>query len=247
MDDSTARDDTQQSSEPSPIAGSGGASELPSQPNPDDSMDVDNVPPTTTSPTANPPQRQGPATRNYNFRQRGNGRKYGGRNNQNQNNSKSNNNNTQRNQASQKRGGKGGGGVKKNYGHLNHNNHSPKLNRVRSIASSNNTTLPGQRHGMPIVSTWDIPPPIPRNQQQKSERPTWDHYTNLSLDDLDHAKDLVLDLLGWGVEPQYLLDSGVSAELIHRVFTDLNLQLPRDFVPPPPTPHSPQAPLVMAG
>jgi hypothetical protein len=76
--------------------------------------------------------------------------------------------------------------VKKNYGHLNNNNHPPtsnssKLNRVRSITSStNNTTLPGQRHGMPIVSTWDIPPPIPRNQQQqqKPERPTWDHYTN---------------------------------------------------------------------
>ncbi|KAJ2919689.1 hypothetical protein MD484_g641, partial [Candolleomyces efflorescens] len=253
MDDSTARDDTQQSSEPSPTtAGSAAISENPPRPNPGDSMDVDHPPPATT--TMDSPTQTPPTTRSYNFRQRGNGRKQGGRNNQNQNHSKTTaTNNTQ---GSQKRGGKAGGtaGVKKTYGQLNNANpptsNSSKLNRVRSITSStNNTTLPGQRHGMPIVSTWDIPPPIPRNQQQqqqKPERPTWDHYTNLSLDDLDRAKDLVLDLLGWGVQPQYLLEAGVSAELIHRVFTDLNLRLPRDFVPPPPTPHSPQAPLAMA-
>ena len=50
MDDSTARDDTQQSSEPSPTtAGSAAISENPPRPNPGDGMDVDNPPPATTT------------------------------------------------------------------------------------------------------------------------------------------------------------------------------------------------------
>ncbi|KAF8199454.1 hypothetical protein BJ912DRAFT_949088 [Pholiota molesta] len=47
---------------------------------------------------------------------------------------------------------------------------------------------------------------------------------------LDHAKTLVLDLLGWGVDPEYLIESGVSAEVVFRVFTDLNLRLPKNLV-----------------
>ncbi|TFK28326.1 hypothetical protein FA15DRAFT_701212 [Coprinopsis marcescibilis] len=65
-----------------------------------------------------------------------------------------------------------------------------------------------------------------------NQRPLWDHYTNLSIDDLDRAKTLVLDLLGWGVEPEYLVTCGVSSQLIYRVFTDLNLRLPGNLSRP---------------
>ena len=37
---------------------------------------------------------------------------------------------------------------------------------------------------------------------------------------------LVLDLLGWGVSPEYLLQRGISHALLYTVFTDLRLQLP---------------------
>ncbi|KAF5346649.1 hypothetical protein D9758_013197 [Tetrapyrgos nigripes] len=46
---------------------------------------------------------------------------------------------------------------------------------------------------------------------------------------LTRAKDLVLDLLGWGVSPEYLIHIGVSSQTIYRVFTDLNLRLPRNL------------------
>lgn len=42
----------------------------------------------------------------------------------------------------------------------------------------------------------------------------------------DAAKDIVLDLLGWGVPPQYLVSCGLSNELVFYVFTDLRLRLP---------------------
>lgn len=42
----------------------------------------------------------------------------------------------------------------------------------------------------------------------------------------DAAKDVLLDLLGWGVDPAYLVECGLSRELIYYVFTELNLRLP---------------------
>ncbi|KZT64922.1 hypothetical protein DAEQUDRAFT_569138 [Daedalea quercina L-15889] len=57
----------------------------------------------------------------------------------------------------------------------------------------------------------------------------------------DAAKDIVLDLLGWGVPPEYLVSCGVSREIMFYVFTELNLRLPPNFdatgIPPyPPVP-----------
>jgi len=45
----------------------------------------------------------------------------------------------------------------------------------------------------------------------------------------DTAKDIVLDLLGWGVPPEYLVDCGLSRELVFYVFGELNLRLPRNL------------------
>jgi len=50
--------------------------------------------------------------------------------------------------------------------------------------------------------------------------------------DLERAKSLVLDLLGWGVPPEYLVDHGVSPQVIYKIFTDLNLRLPSNLILP---------------
>ncbi|EKM51972.1 uncharacterized protein PHACADRAFT_199476 [Phanerochaete carnosa HHB-10118-sp] len=53
----------------------------------------------------------------------------------------------------------------------------------------------------------------------------------------DTAKDIVLDLLGWGVPPDYLVNCGLSREIIYYVFIELNLCLPANLdtsgLPPP--------------
>ncbi|PPQ87537.1 hypothetical protein CVT25_008539 [Psilocybe cyanescens] len=66
-----------------------------------------------------------------------------------------------------------------------------------------------------------VPPP--------GETSESDFIRPFSPEELDQAKSLVLDLLGWGVEPEFLVASGVSAEAIYRIFTDLNLRLPNNL------------------
>ncbi|KAI6041393.1 hypothetical protein EDC04DRAFT_2669274 [Pisolithus marmoratus] len=60
----------------------------------------------------------------------------------------------------------------------------------------------------------------------------------MTQQEYDTAKDVVLDLLGWGVPPEYLLEHGISRHIIYYVFTELNLRLPdnldiSDLVPYP--------------
>src|ERR1700722_5899617 len=43
------------------------------------------------------------------------------------------------------------------------------------------------------------------------------------------AKDLVLDLLGWGGVPEYLVEGGLSREIVYFVFRELNLRLPANL------------------
>ncbi|KAH8104790.1 hypothetical protein BXZ70DRAFT_1005295 [Cristinia sonorae] len=45
----------------------------------------------------------------------------------------------------------------------------------------------------------------------------------------DTAKDIILDLLGWGVPPEYLVRCGLSREIVYYAFLDFNLRLPADF------------------
>lgn len=51
----------------------------------------------------------------------------------------------------------------------------------------------------------------------------------MNAQEYENAKDIVLDLLGWGVEPEYIADTGVSREVIFYVFTELHLRLPRNL------------------
>ena len=56
----------------------------------------------------------------------------------------------------------------------------------------------------------------------------------------DTAKEVILDILGYGVPPEYLIDCGLSREIIYYVFTELNLRLPNNLdiagIPPYPPP-----------
>jgi len=45
----------------------------------------------------------------------------------------------------------------------------------------------------------------------------------------DTAKDIILDLLGWGVHPEYLVDCGLTREIVFHVFHELNLRLPQNL------------------
>ncbi|KAM5539515.1 hypothetical protein V8D89_006967 [Ganoderma adspersum] len=57
----------------------------------------------------------------------------------------------------------------------------------------------------------------------------------------DLAKDTILDLLGWGVPPEYLVDSGLSREIIFYVFIELNLRLPKNLNVTGLMPYMPQS------
>lgn len=53
----------------------------------------------------------------------------------------------------------------------------------------------------------------------------------VNASEYESAKDTILDLLGWGVDPEYLTDTGLSREVIFYVFTELRLRLPRNLDP----------------
>ncbi|KAJ7069770.1 hypothetical protein C8F01DRAFT_1113918 [Mycena amicta] len=52
---------------------------------------------------------------------------------------------------------------------------------------------------------------------------------SMNQEQYDTAKDIVLDLLGWGVPPHYLVDCNLSREIVYYVFTELNLRLPHNL------------------
>ncbi|EED82371.1 predicted protein [Postia placenta Mad-698-R] len=68
----------------------------------------------------------------------------------------------------------------------------------------------------------------------------------MTQEQYDTAKDIVLDLLGWGVPPEYLVDCGLSREIVYYVFVELNLRLPQNldttgiprYEPPPSMPST---------
>ncbi|KLO08328.1 hypothetical protein SCHPADRAFT_944553 [Schizopora paradoxa] len=51
----------------------------------------------------------------------------------------------------------------------------------------------------------------------------------MSIDQLNMVKELVLDLLGWGVAPEYLVECGLTRHAIYYAFTELNLKLPKNL------------------
>lgn len=46
----------------------------------------------------------------------------------------------------------------------------------------------------------------------------------MTAHELTEAKEIILDLLGWNVPPEYLINCGLTKEAIYYVFTELNLR-----------------------
>ena len=61
------------------------------------------------------------------------------------------------------------------------------------------------------------------------------------MDEYDTAKDIILDLLGWGVPPEFLVDCGLTKALVFYVFTELNLRLPDNFDSSGIVPYDPES------
>ena len=66
----------------------------------------------------------------------------------------------------------------------------------------------------------------------------------------DTTKEVILDILGYGVPPEYLIDCGISKEMIYYVFTELNLRLPSNLdtvgIPPYPPPRDVMASIIFS-
>ncbi|EPQ51151.1 hypothetical protein GLOTRDRAFT_141255 [Gloeophyllum trabeum ATCC 11539] len=115
-----------------------------------------------------------------------------------------------------------------------------------AMSKSSSTTPTASSSSKPVQNSTSHSPPKPAPPENISaERehpplppssvppPTRVCMGTVNAADLERAKTLVLDLLGWGVPPEYLVDAGVSGQVIYRVFTELNLRLPKNLAVPP--------------
>ncbi|KAL1760168.1 hypothetical protein FB107DRAFT_270213 [Schizophyllum commune] len=70
------------------------------------------------------------------------------------------------------------------------------------------------------------PPPVPEVLiDAEHVRPG----LTMTQEQYDTAKDIILDLLGWGVHPDHLYAMGLSREIIYYVFSELNLRFPANL------------------
>ncbi|KAF5382596.1 hypothetical protein D9615_002894 [Tricholomella constricta] len=92
----------------------------------------------------------------------------------------------------------------------------------------------------------DYMQPNPPHLQGSRYLPNADHVrpgVALNQSQYDRAKDVVLDLLGWGVAPEYLVDCGLTREIVYYVFNELNLRLPQNLDTTGLVPFTPDVPL----
>ncbi|QRW00421.1 hypothetical protein RhiJN_28439 [Ceratobasidium sp. AG-Ba] len=65
-------------------------------------------------------------------------------------------------------------------------------------------------------------PPVAPSISNKTVRP----FLNMNATDLEEAKRLILDLLGMGVTPEYLVDCGISSQCLAVCLYEMNLRFP---------------------
>ncbi|KAH9889999.1 hypothetical protein C8Q73DRAFT_652883 [Cubamyces lactineus] len=124
---------------------------------------------------------------------------------------------------------------------------SPVLDRPPAPALSK----PSKSVSQPTLSAPDIAPQatsvLPHERVASSATMLVDEYhvrpgLAMTQAQYDAAKDIVLDLLGWGVPPEYLVNCGLSREIVYYVFVELNLRLPSNLdttgLPPIPSASS---------
>ncbi|CAL1712719.1 unnamed protein product [Somion occarium] len=79
----------------------------------------------------------------------------------------------------------------------------------------------------------DMPPPaLPARYSQPVIAVDPNHVRpglDMTQEQYDTAKDIILDLLGWGVPPEYLVNCGLSREIVYYVFVELNLRMPSNL------------------
>ncbi|KAF8610324.1 hypothetical protein BDV93DRAFT_13155 [Ceratobasidium sp. AG-I] len=71
-----------------------------------------------------------------------------------------------------------------------------------------------------------LPPSAERSQVGSESSPYVRPSLKMTAADLDEAKRLILDLLGLGVKPEYLVDCGISPQCLAVCFYELNLRFP---------------------
>ncbi|KAI0357433.1 hypothetical protein OH77DRAFT_1398850 [Trametes cingulata] len=102
--------------------------------------------------------------------------------------------------------------------------------------------LPAAPAALPLLPHETVPSAMPVLVDENHVRPG----LALTQAQYDTAKDIILDLLGWGVPPEYLVNCGLSREMVYYVFVELNLRLPANLdttgLPPVPLPSASQVP-----
>ncbi|KDR82920.1 hypothetical protein GALMADRAFT_858991 [Galerina marginata CBS 339.88] len=64
---------------------------------------------------------------------------------------------------------------------------------------------------------------------------------DLNQEEYDTIKDIILDLLGWAVPFEYLVECGLSKEVVYYVFNELDLRIPDTFDTSGIVPYTPEA------
>ncbi|KIP02889.1 hypothetical protein PHLGIDRAFT_122053 [Phlebiopsis gigantea 11061_1 CR5-6] len=125
---------------------------------------------------------------------------------------------------------------------------SPSISRQTPRSASRPTAGRSSTMERPISSP-PVPPSIshsntnvkvePLPQRIPEPSPAYEMYIvdddharpglSLTEEQYNRGKDALLDLLGWGVPPDYIIDCGVSREMIYYAFTEMNLRLPPNF------------------
>ncbi|KAG2009926.1 hypothetical protein CC2G_012795 [Coprinopsis cinerea AmutBmut pab1-1] len=103
---------------------------------------------------------------------------------------------------------------------------------------------PHMVHGLPRKPVTSALPPRPPPTQPRSALQISEEQVRPNLHmtqaEYDKAKDIILDLLGWGVPPHYLVDCGLTREMVFYVFNELNLRLPSNLDTTGLMPYSPE-------
>ncbi|KAJ3893790.1 hypothetical protein GG344DRAFT_42597 [Lentinula edodes] len=125
---------------------------------------------------------------------------------------------------------------------------SPTSSRPSPPKPSNNRHVPSSTFALKVETSSSsllermsaVPPGPSSKSPQRVEVTNGEHTYFVDVDHVrpglemnqeqyDTAKDIVLDLLGWGVAPEYLVDCGLSREIVYYVFSELNLRLPQNL------------------
>ncbi|KAJ4491496.1 hypothetical protein C8J55DRAFT_281873 [Lentinula edodes] len=125
---------------------------------------------------------------------------------------------------------------------------SPTSNRPSPPKPSHNHHVPSSTFALKVETSSSslldrmsaVPPGPSSKSPQRVEVTNGEHTYFVDVDHVrpglemnqeqyDTAKDIVLDLLGWGVAPEYLVDCGLSREIVYYVFSELNLRLPQNL------------------